>query len=283
MSAPAPNRRGSGPRARGPDRRRRPGSRARSAARRGAHVAMRQPRRRADPEGIAELAESVRVQGIVQPVVVRPLEDGRCRLVAGERRWQAARLAGLATVPAIVGGDDATRFSSPSSRTSRGRISPVEEARVRRASGRVRAQPRGRGRARRPVEAGGLEPPSAARPAGRRARALGGASSPRARSRVLAVPDHEGRRRLARRIVRQGMSVRAAERAARRAGARTKPRRPAGGSRTCGPRTRRLELVTGAEARVGKGKLEVFFESETQLEEIVESLQGRYNPTPRSG
>jgi ParB family chromosome partitioning protein len=62
----------------------------------------RQPRRRFEAESIAALAESVRVSGVIQPVIVKPLEDGAYELVAGERRWRAARAAGLPTIPAIV-------------------------------------------------------------------------------------------------------------------------------------------------------------------------------------
>ncbi|MCL6450670.1 MAG: ParB/RepB/Spo0J family partition protein [Acetobacteraceae bacterium] len=60
-----------------------------------------QPRRRVDEGRLAELAASIREHGVVQPVVVRPL-DGGYELVAGERRWRAARLAGLEDVPAVV-------------------------------------------------------------------------------------------------------------------------------------------------------------------------------------
>ncbi|MBW1645720.1 MAG: ParB/RepB/Spo0J family partition protein [Deltaproteobacteria bacterium] len=63
----------------------------------------RQPRRRFDPEKLAELAASIKEKGVVQPVLVRPTgEHGRYRLVAGERRWRAAQQAGLAQIPAIV-------------------------------------------------------------------------------------------------------------------------------------------------------------------------------------
>lgn len=62
-----------------------------------------QPRHAFDPERLAELAESVREHGLMQPVVVRPSPEGEgYQLVAGERRWRAARLAGLATVPAMI-------------------------------------------------------------------------------------------------------------------------------------------------------------------------------------
>lgn len=61
-----------------------------------------QPRQRLDEAGLAELAASLREHGVLHPVLVRPLEGGTYELIAGERRWQAARRAGLATLPALV-------------------------------------------------------------------------------------------------------------------------------------------------------------------------------------
>ncbi|MGC8783080.1 MAG: ParB/RepB/Spo0J family partition protein [Armatimonadota bacterium] len=61
-----------------------------------------QPRRGVDEEGIEDLAASIREHGVLQPVIIQPLPDGRYQLIAGERRWRAARVAGLSTVPAIV-------------------------------------------------------------------------------------------------------------------------------------------------------------------------------------
>ncbi|MBT9259998.1 MAG: ParB/RepB/Spo0J family partition protein [Clostridiales bacterium] len=60
-----------------------------------------QPRRHLDPAALEELAESIRQHGILQPIIVRPIEGGY-QLVAGERRWRAARLANLATVPVLI-------------------------------------------------------------------------------------------------------------------------------------------------------------------------------------
>jgi ParB family chromosome partitioning protein len=93
---------------------------------------------------------------------------------------------------------------------------------------------------------------------------------------VLAVPDDDGRRRLAHRIVREGLSVRAAEKAARFAGARTKPRRkrtipvdPALAERARAA----AERLTGREVRVASGRIEVHFADETELAELVEALE----------
>jgi ParB family chromosome partitioning protein len=61
-----------------------------------------QPRQRMDPAALADLAESIRAQGVMQPILARPLGDGRYEIVAGERRWRAARMAGLTHVPVLV-------------------------------------------------------------------------------------------------------------------------------------------------------------------------------------
>ncbi|WP_121443142.1 ParB/RepB/Spo0J family partition protein [Alkalispirillum mobile] len=61
-----------------------------------------QPRTAFDPGALQELADSIQSQGVVQPLVVRPLGDNRWEIIAGERRWRAAQLAGLNAVPAII-------------------------------------------------------------------------------------------------------------------------------------------------------------------------------------
>ncbi|MEX2525326.1 MAG: ParB/RepB/Spo0J family partition protein [Gammaproteobacteria bacterium] len=61
-----------------------------------------QPRTDFKQEALQELADSIKAQGVVQPVVVRPLEDGNYQIIAGERRWRAAQMAGLHEIPAVV-------------------------------------------------------------------------------------------------------------------------------------------------------------------------------------
>ena len=95
---------------------------------------------------------------------------------------------------------------------------------------------------------------------------------------VLAVQGHDDRRRLARRIVRRGLSVRAAERAARWAGARTKPRRRAGATSTrrspSGPAAA-AETLTGLHGPRAAGRLEIPFADEHELAELAEALERR--------
>ncbi len=238
----------------------------------------RQPRRRFDAETIAGLAESIRVSGVVQPLLVRPGANGTYEIVAGERRWRAARAAGLPTVPALVRETDDrdSLLLALVENVAREDLSPVEEARAYAvlqdefglSLGDV-------------AERVGHSKPTVSN----RLRLLdlpgdvlgllerGLLTEGHARA-VLAVPDHEERRRLARRIVRQGLSVRAAERAARWAGARTKPRKASPVSPALAERaSAAAERLTGASTKVAAGRIEIFFENEAQLEEIAEALE----------
>jgi ParB family chromosome partitioning protein len=89
-----------------------------------------QPRTRMDQASLAELAESIRVRGILQPVVVRPVDDGGYEILAGERRWRAAQLAGLERIPALVREvpDDAALGIGLIENIQREDLNPIEEA-----------------------------------------------------------------------------------------------------------------------------------------------------------
>lgn len=89
-----------------------------------------QPRTHMDPAALAELAESIKAQGIVQPIVVRPLAGGNYEIIAGERRWRAAQLAGLETVPAVVRDipDEAAIAIALIENIQRENLNPIEEA-----------------------------------------------------------------------------------------------------------------------------------------------------------
>ena len=89
-----------------------------------------QPRKNFDEEALNELANSIREHGVVQPVVVRPLEDGFFQLIAGERRWRAAQRAGLGRVPAVVreAGEHAALELALIENLQREDLNPIEEA-----------------------------------------------------------------------------------------------------------------------------------------------------------
>jgi len=89
-----------------------------------------QPRTRMDQQSLAELAESIKSQGVMQPVLVRPVPAGRYEIIAGERRWRAAQLAGLSEVPAVIREvpDDAALAMSLIENIQRENLNPLEEA-----------------------------------------------------------------------------------------------------------------------------------------------------------
>ena len=89
-----------------------------------------QPRTHMDPQALEELAASIRAQGVVQPIVVRALGSGDYEIVAGERRWRAAQLAGLETIPAVVRKipDEAAIAIALIENIQREDLNPIEEA-----------------------------------------------------------------------------------------------------------------------------------------------------------
>jgi len=93
-----------------------------------------QPRIRIDEQALAELADSIRARGIIQPIVVRPLpEGGRYELIAGERRWRASQLAGLEAIPALIKrevSDEAVLALALIENIQREDLNPIEQARA---------------------------------------------------------------------------------------------------------------------------------------------------------
>src|SRR3954469_7175033 len=189
----------------------------------------RQPRQHFDEATLAALAESVRQRGILQPVIVRPVAGGTYELVAGERRWRAAGLAGLETLPALVHArDDAQALEiALIENMAREDLSPVEEARACAAL----------------VEELGLTREEVGRRVGRSRVAVsnllrlldlpddvldllerGELTEGHGRA-LLLTDDHDARRRLARAAADEGWSVRTTETRARDAA--SAPRRKA--------------------------------------------------------
>ena len=89
-----------------------------------------QPRSVFDEEKLNELADSIRSQGVVQPVVVRPVDDGQYELIAGERRWRAAQLAGIDDLPAVIRDvpDEVSVAMALIENIQREDLNPLEEA-----------------------------------------------------------------------------------------------------------------------------------------------------------
>ena len=91
-----------------------------------------QPRVHFEPESLQELANSISAQGVIQPIVVRPLSGGKFELIAGERRWRATQLAGLSQIPAVIRElDDQTAAAvSLIENIQRENLNPLEESRA---------------------------------------------------------------------------------------------------------------------------------------------------------
>ncbi|WP_163577980.1 ParB/RepB/Spo0J family partition protein [Halomonas faecis] len=89
-----------------------------------------QPRRDIQPEALEELADSIRAQGVMQPIVVRPVGEARYEIVAGERRWRAAQLAELDTIPAVIRevSDEVALALALIENIQRENLNPVEES-----------------------------------------------------------------------------------------------------------------------------------------------------------
>lgn len=89
-----------------------------------------QPRHDMHSEALEELAQSISKQGVMQPIIVRPLKGNKYEIIAGERRWRASQLAGLETIPAIIRdvADDAAVVMSLIENIQRENLNPIEEA-----------------------------------------------------------------------------------------------------------------------------------------------------------
>jgi ParB family transcriptional regulator, chromosome partitioning protein len=242
------------------------------------HPNPRQPRKRFEPEAAEGLAASIRLQGVLQPVVVRRRSEGGFELIAGERRWRAARAAGILTLPALVRevGDKDSLLLGLVENVAREQLSAVEEARA--YASLVDEFELSLGDV---AERVGRSKPSVSN----RLRLLelpeevlwmlarGDLSEGHARA-VLALSDDDARRRLARRIVKEGMTVRSAERAAREGGAKRRPRKISLVDPALADRAKAAaEVLTGLPARITDGKLSIRFEDETKLAELVETLE----------
>ena len=183
-----------------------------------------QPRRFFDEDSLVALAASLKERGLLQPVLCRPLPGGTYELIAGERRWRAARLAGLDSMPAMVRPhDDAASLElALIENMARENLNPLEEARACAAL----------------IEDLGLSREEIGRRVGRSRVAIsnllrllelpdlalmlleeGSLSQGHGRA-LLMAPDHDARRRLAREAASKGWSVRQTEERARAAAGR---------------------------------------------------------------
>src|SRR4051794_14989027 len=245
-----------------------------------------QPRANFDAAGLDALAGSIGSVGLLQPLIVRPLDDGRYELVAGERRWRAARKAGIDRVPAGIRSspEDERLQAALIENMVREDLNPVEEARACAAL----------------VDDLGISKEELARRVGRSRAAIsnlirlldlpdpvlsllerGELSEGHGRA-ILQVADQDRRTRLAKQAAAEGWSVRDTE---RRANGGTRRRKPSGGRISAEERAAMTEAedllgaALGQDVRVrrdGNGvKAELRFDDLTALESLARRLRKR--------
>jgi ParB family chromosome partitioning protein len=242
-----------------------------------------QPRHDMHQESLQDLADSITAQGVVQPIVVRPIGQGRYEIIAGERRWRAAQLAGLQDIPAVVRDvpDRAAIAMSLIENIQRENLNPLEESRALQRliqefelTHQEAAEAVGRSRAavsnllrlleltddvKQLVEAGTLE--------------MGHA-------RALLALSGNAQTQAARQVAAKGLSVRETERLVKhlQSNAAKSPAAP----KRVDPDVRRLEEELGErlgakvsleQARGGKGKLVISYNSLDELDGILEKIR----------
>jgi ParB family chromosome partitioning protein len=245
-----------------------------------------QPRTKLDPEALAGLASSIETNGVVQPLLVRPLPDGSYELIAGERRWRAAQSAGLEKVPAVVRDQELAERLQVAliENMVREDLNPVDEARACSAL----------------VDELGLSKEELARRVGRSRPAVSnlirlldlpdeaiellesGELSEGHGKALLSAEGNDVRRRLARDAARGGWSVRETEDRAKLAG---QPKKKAGSGRQLAPEEAaamreaadKLESAFGREVTVrpkgGEVAVEIRFEDLDQALDLARSVK----------
>ena len=242
-----------------------------------------QPRTDFDDAAIEELAESIRAQGVIQPIVVSPEADGAYTIIAGERRWRAARLAGLETVPVVVrpvAGDRELLELALVENLQRSDLNPLEEAEaylaLQEKFGVSQEEIAGRvGKARTTVTNALrlLRLPEEVKELLREGQLTAGQARP-----LLGLATAEEQVLLAERAVREGLSARDLE---REAAPREKPKkravRPVEVNTAAAEEklTRRFQTKVEIRRRGKGGLLQVHFHSEEELMRLYDLLMER--------
>ena len=261
-----------------------------------------QPRHKMDPDALRELADSIKEHGLIQPLIVTPAPDStelapRYQLIAGERRWAAAKLAGLAMVPVIVRGATPQEMLELAlvENIQRADLNPLEEASAYQQLigdfGLTQEQVAAKVGKNRTTVANALR--LLKLPEDIRAAIADESISEGHARAILTVTDEGKQKSLLRTVIEQGLSVRQTEEAARRANEppKTSDRRPpttdrsarAAREREMPAATRALEndfrQALGTKVQVFRsrkgGKVVVHFYSEEELEAIYEKIVGR--------
>jgi len=250
----------------------------------------RQPRQIFDEESLAELAASIKIVGLLQPVVVRKTGGGSYQIVMGERRWRACELAGLEVVPAIVRetSDADLLRDALIENLHRQQLNPLEEAAAYQqllddfgATHEELARRIGRSRPHITNTIRLLNLP----PSVQRRVAAGVLSAGHARA-LLGISDPAAQEQLAHRIVAEGLSVRAVEEIVAMGGDTTKSPRQQVRKQPVAPRLADLAgrlsdvLDTRVKVELGqrKGKIVVEFASLDDLDRIVKTISPDFQP-----
>jgi ParB family chromosome partitioning protein len=243
-----------------------------------------QPRTRMNPESLAELAESIKAQGVVQPILVRPVADGLYEIIAGERRFRAAQMAGLTEVPVAVRDvpDESALAMALIENIQREDLNPLEEAQglqrlIREFSftHEQAAQAIGRSRS---ATSNLLRLLNLAAPV---QEMLMDGKIDMGHARALLAVDGAAQVQLGHKIIVNGLSVREAEALVARSQGEAKPQRKAQGStrnRDMERLEEELSATLGAVVSLtadgkGRGKLVVGFSSLDQLDGILARLR----------
>lgn len=242
-----------------------------------------QPRVDMREETLADLSESIKVQGVVQPIVVRPISGDRFEIIAGERRWRASQMAGLQEIPAVVRdvSDEAAVAMALIENIQRENLNPLEEANALQRlidEFAMTHQQAGEAVGRSRTAVSNLLRLLELSPTVKPMLETGRLEMGHARA-LLALPT-EQQAAAASEIVAKGMSVRAAE-AYIKGLQRSATKKPANSEKR-DPDVMRLEntLAEKLSARVnisanpaGKGKLQISFNSLDELEGILEHIR----------
>ncbi len=244
-----------------------------------------QPRKHFEEDAMEQLASSIKAHGLIQPIIVTPIDSDRYRIIAGERRWRACRMAGLEEVPVLIREYSPQEISEISliENLQREDLNPIEEALGYRNL----------------MEGYGMTQEKIAERVSKSRSAVANTlrllalpeqlldfikteelSAGHARA-LLSVEDADTQLALANRIITEGLSVRQAEELVKKS--KKEPKVPA----TADPAVAQAikELETRASARVGnkvtihhkpnnKGKVEICYYSVSELEKIIEILEG---------
>lgn len=246
---------------------------------------MGQPRKRFDEVALQDLSDSIRIHGIIQPLTVRRLGSGYYQIIAGERRWRAAKLAGLKEVPAVVIEADDRKAAELAmiENLQREDLNPIEEAAGYKSLiedyGLTQEEAAQRVGKSRPAVANALRLLELPDPV-KQLLEEGRLSAGHARA-ILAAPGKSLQRSLAQKVVEEGLSVRQTEALAKHMNqppAKEKaPKedpykiyREAAAKELSGRLGRRVNIVQGNK----KGKIELEYYDDNDLNALLELLEG---------